>query len=154
MVKRPNIAIKINQTYTKEDINKLKEIKTQKKIEKTMKEFSKGDKYQLALEKLYLSYDKNKTLDKLKEKFISKNKEKKIFQKEKYLIYLKESISSKQIISQKTIENLAINRIKNIKHYLINEKNIKENRVIIKKLKESVSNKNFTNFELEISVVK
>lgn len=154
MVKRPNIAIKINQTYTKEDINKLKEIKTQKKIEKTMKEFSKGDKYQLALEKLYLSYDKNKTLDKLKEKFISKNKEKKTFQKEKYLIYLKESISSKQIISQKTIENLAINRIKNIKHYLINEKNIKENRVIIKKLKESVSNKNFTNFELEISIVK
>ncbi|WP_419782237.1 DUF748 domain-containing protein [Malaciobacter marinus] len=154
MNKRPNIAIKINPSFTQEDINKLKELKAEENIEKTMKEFKKGDKYQLAIEKIYLSYKNSKKLKELKKEFIIKEKKKEIFQKDAYLNYIKNIIVSKQVISDDTLFNLTKLRIENINKYLINKKQIKQNRVIIKKTDKTNTSKSFTSFDLQIDVAK
>mgnify|MGYP001770762166 FL=1 len=154
MEKRPNIAIKINPSFTQEDINKLKELKAEENIEKTMKEFKQGDKYQLAIEKIYLLFKNSKNLKELKKEFIVKKKEKEIFQKDRYLNYMKDMIISKQVISDDTILNLTKQRIENINKYLIGEKSIKQNRVIIEKEDKKSTNKSFTSFDLQIDIAR
>ncbi|RXJ88031.1 DUF748 domain-containing protein [Arcobacter sp. CECT 8985] len=151
LIKRPNLAIKINPAITKEDKAKLQELKAEKLINDKMKNSVEKNKYQVALESIYLSYKDSKNLDEIKKLFINDDEKLDITE---YLKYLKNKISLKQNITKESIQELTNARIKNIKDYLIIGKKISNNKIIIEKQKTNDTNKNFTKYELEVSVAK
>lgn len=78
---------------------------------------------------------------------------KKYFLKDKYLANLKENIALKQIITEDEIKLLTQNRIKTILDYFKTKK-VDSSKLIISEEKQSETNKNFTKFDLEITVAK
>ncbi|MFV0562168.1 DUF748 domain-containing protein [Malaciobacter mytili] len=153
MEKRPNIAIKIIPNYTSNDIKALQNSKATLLIEEQMKKVSKGDKYQIAIENLYTSYKNKKELKEIKKEFIINENKKEVFLKDKYLANLKENIALKQTITEDEIKLLTQNRIKTILDYFKTKK-VDSSKLIISEEKQSETNKNFTKFDLEITVAK
>ncbi|RXJ96302.1 hypothetical protein CRV00_01390 [Malaciobacter molluscorum] len=152
MKKRPNIAIKINSTISAEDINKLKEFKTDELIKEKMKKINEKQNYLLAIEELYSSYKNNENIDKIKHRFTN---DKNNLEKTKYLQYLKGIITTKQEVLPEQLQELKEQRNQNIINYIVTTKEISKNRVIIIDNKTIENSKTkYTNFKLEVGLPK
>jgi len=148
------LAINIEPIYDEiEDKNALQIIKVNELIKKQMANYSKGDKYKLALEKLYIDNKFEKSLEEFKELFISKNKEgKEIFDNESYLAEIKNLLANKQNVSKKELLKLTQKRVNSLKKYLVKTKNVDEDSLKILDIKEGKSSKNkWINFKLTVS---
>ncbi|WP_321467831.1 DUF748 domain-containing protein [Halarcobacter sp.] len=148
------LAINIEPIYDEiEDKNALQIIKVNELIKKQMANYSKGDKYKLALEKLYIDNKFEKSLEEFKELFISKNKEgKEIFDNESYLAEIKNLLANKQIVSKEELLELTQKRVNSLKKYLVKTKNVDEDSLKILDIKEGKSSKNkWINFKLTVS---
>ncbi len=148
------LAINIEPIYDEiEDKNALQIIKVNELIKKQMANYSKGDKYKLALEKLYIDNKFEKSLEEFKELFISKNKEgKEIFDNESYLAEIKNLLANKQNVSKEELLELTQKRVNSLKKYLVKTKNVDEDSLKILEIKEGKSSKNkWINFKLTVS---
>ncbi|WP_321315283.1 DUF748 domain-containing protein [Halarcobacter sp.] len=148
------LAINIEPIYDEiEDKNALQIIKVNELIKKQMANYSKGDKYKLALEKLYIDNKFEKSLEEFKELFISKNKEgEEIFDNESYLAEIKNLLANKQIVSKEELLELTQKRVNSLKKYLVKTKNVDEDSLKILDIKEGKSSKNkWINFKLTVS---
>lgn len=139
---KPKLAIKIEPSFDPiKDKVAIQESKFEKIIDKEMKNFSNGDKYKKALEKLYKKEKDVKALDEVEKSFIIKDKDgKEVFNNEAYVEYLKNTLASKQEVKKEEILTLVDNRIKNIKEYL-KAKEVDENSLKIEDTKEQTDSK-------------
>ena len=148
------LAINIEPVYDLvEDRKALQLIKVDKLIEKEMTNYSKGDKYKLALEELYKSNDFELSLKDLEKSFIKKDKnDKSYLDKENYLLKIKNLLASKQSVSKDELITLSKRRVESIKEYLIKTKNVNEKSIKFLETKEAKSSKNkWIHFKLTVS---
>ncbi|XPV70487.1 MAG: DUF748 domain-containing protein [Halarcobacter sp.] len=158
--KKPKLAIKIIPSYHEnKDKLALQTIKFDKKINEQIKKI-KGenkDKYLIAIEEEYKTLKKSKSLDELKKDFFVENKnKKKVFNKDAYLKHLKSILISTQTVEVEELEKLALQRAQNVVDYLIKEKKISANSILIEK-KISIQKENkdkWAVFKLEVTVRK
>lgn len=154
--KKPKLAVNIEPLYNSiNDTKALQDKQTETLINKEMKEISKGDKYILALEKLYLAIEDNnkKDITEIKDSFTKKDKDKKsYFDKEEYALHLKEYLASKQQISKKELITLVNSRINSIKEYLLIVKKIPKEALNFKEPSTSSSKKDkWLTFKITLS---
>lgn len=132
----------------KEDTLALQKIKLDKKINTRMKKIKAEDRYQQVLETMAAIHFKELNLEKAKEKYTTK----KVFDKESYLEYLKTILETKEVITKKELEKLALLRVQNISDYLVKKK-IEKTRIVIEKKIENITSKNNSvaiNFKIDI----
>lgn len=158
LTKKPKLAIKITPTYhKKKDLVALQDKKFEVILNKKMKKDAKGDEYRRVLEELYTKQKDAKKLKDIEKKFTKVNKK-----KEEYLDisaydeYLRKDLASKEKVSSKELENLALKRVENIKTYLIKTKAIDAHKVaIVKEIKIKNDIKDtWAKFDLDVTVKK
>jgi len=127
LVKRPNLALKLNPTYVEgKDLEAMKKSKFDKYIKTKIPNDqirNYENKYLSVLESKYKKLDKNFT--KTKKSFIKDKK----FDKVAFTKFLEDKLISNEKVSKKDVEMLANSRVKNIKTYLVKEKLIKAKQV-------------------------
>lgn len=120
-----------------------------------MKKIVKGDEYKKALEELFEETFKDKDLDAIEKSFVKTDKEgKEYFDDKGYVQNLRKTLASLQEVSTEELENLAKERTQNILDYLIKEKKIDKNAVVIdEKIKVQTDKKDkWAKFKLNVSV--
>ena len=160
---RPNLSLEIDQTYhTKKDTHAIKVEKFDLKLNALLVELNKKNKekdtYLMALESMYSKNKKAKPLEEVKKSYWTKEtkKEKKVFEKTRYLNELKRSQINLTVVTKEELEQLASNRVKQIKDYLITKHSVEANRLIEKELviQNSENKDKWIKTELGISVNK
>ena len=139
--KRPNLALVLKPSYTKElDKYALQSKKLQTYLLKELEDdINDNDELQDELEDLYddtISKDKRKKLEKSFYKIVKDKKtkkEKEIFNQTGYIAKLKDELTKKQPVETTELEALANNRTLIIQDYLITKKHLDPKRISIEK---------------------
>lgn len=151
---KSRLAINVEPSYDSiADKKAIQEQKINVVIKKEMEKINKGDKYLIALEKLYADKKIEIPLDELKESFLQKDKDgKETFNKEDYLSNIKDTLASKEEVSKQELENLVNKRVTSIKEYLFKTKKVDTDALKILEIKESKSSKGkWVNFKLTVT---
>ena len=144
--KRPNLVLEFNPSYDKDkDLKALKKSKFDKIVSNELKNVKDKDykeEYLELLEDIYEDFDQK--LKPLKQQYAKDEKG--------YKSSLEEYIISKQEISKSLLAKLALNRVTNIKNYLLNEKKINVKQVkLSKKIEVKTQSKKTSNIDLKLS---
>lgn len=146
LLKRPNLVLEFDPSYEKEkDLYALKTNKLNKFISnelpnKQAKDYQED--YLELLEELYEDYDQE--LETLKNKFPNDLKA--------YTNALESFVTSKQEVKKAELSKIALNRVNNIKKYLLEKKKIPAKQIkISKKIKIKTTTEKTSNIDLKIS---
>ncbi|NVJ52707.1 MAG: DUF748 domain-containing protein [Campylobacteraceae bacterium] len=154
--KKRRLAINVTPSYHQiYDTSAIQDKKFEAFLEKRMKKIVKGDEYKKALEELFEETFKDKDLDAIEKSFEKTDKEgKKYFDDKGYVQNLRKTLASLQEVSTEELENLAKERTQNILDYLIKEKKIDKNAVVIdEKIKVQTDKKDkWAKSKLNVSV--
>lgn len=150
--KRPNLALKLVASYDEsKDMYAMKKSNFEKQIKAKIPNDQIRDYEKRYLEVMMSMY----------KKFDKKLSSKKSFTKggklntKEYSKYLEKNLISKQSITKKDLEDMAKNRVLNIKEYLSKTKKIKASQIIISNdIKTKTQSKKTSDIELEISQAK
>ncbi|RXJ76013.1 hypothetical protein CRV03_11040 [Arcobacter sp. F155] len=158
LAKKKRLAINVSPSYHQTyDTLAIQDKKFDKFLEKRMKKIVKGDEYKEALEDLFEETFKDKDLDDIEEMFEKTDKKgKKYFDNKAYVEYLRKTLASLQKVSTNELETLAKTRSQNILDYLIKEKKVEKNAIVIdKKTNVQIDEKDkWSTFNLSVSVKK
>ncbi|MGA1932301.1 DUF748 domain-containing protein [Arcobacter sp. YIC-464] len=150
--KRPNLALKLVASYDEtKDMYAMKKDAFDKQIKvkipnDQIRDYEK--RYLEVMMDMYKKFDKKLTS---KKSFTKNGKLNTV----EYTKYLEENLIKKQNITKQDLENMAKNRVINIKEYLTKSKNIKTSQVIISdEIKVKTQSKKTSNIDLEISQAK
>lgn len=153
LAKKPKLAIKIKPVYdpTKDKVA-LQDIKFEQFLIKEMDKIPEGDDYKEALEDIYEDIDGVKDLDDIEKSYTKKDKNgKKVFDNDAYVEYLRKFLSSRQTVTEEELKQMAKTRVENIKKYLLVEKKVPKEAVIIEKIsKQEKTDTKWAVFELGV----
>jgi uncharacterized protein involved in outer membrane biogenesis len=162
--KRPNLALVLQPSYTKElDKYALQTKKLDKYLlEELEEDVNDKDDIQDELEDLYddlISKKQRKEIEKSFYKIVKdkeSKKEKEIFDQNGYIAKLKDAIIRKQTLEPNALEQLANSRTQAIKEYLITIKHLDENKISTKKdIKvDEPKDKKWAYYKLDINIEK
>ncbi len=144
--KRPNLVLEFNPSYVKnKDLTALKKSIFDKFVSNELKNVKQKDykeEYTELLEDLYEDFDQK--LKPLKEQYTKDIKA--------YITSLETYIISKQKVDKSALSKLALNRVINIKNYLLNDKKINAKQVkTSKKIEVKVNSDKTSNIDLKLS---